>query len=105
MSGVRAGSTTSLNPAFSSRPTTKARHPVNFTPSLVFLLDINGNKLRKKNLIVPTGILRRKDPGVYWIDSHNKVAFGISVVVGVFFGLYPAVRAAQLDPIEALRHE
>ncbi len=32
------------------------------------------------------------------------LAFGISVLVGVVFGLYPANRAAAMNPIEALRH-
>lgn len=41
------------------------------------------------------------DPVFNWMIV--EAAFGVSLVVGLFFGLYPAVRAARKDPIEALR--
>ena len=38
----------------------------------------------------------------YWSIA---LSVGVSILVGVMFGLYPAWRAARLDPIEALRHD
>ncbi len=56
-------------------------------------------------LLIPWIIERTADLETQVSPMSAILAFGISVAIGVIFGLYPAWRAAHMDPVEALRHE
>ena len=56
-------------------------------------------------LLIPALVERFANMPTIVTPEAPLLAFSISVMTGIIFGLYPAWRAAEMDPVEALRHE
>jgi putative ABC transport system permease protein len=70
------------------------------------LLTVSGGLLGvAAGTIIPHWVTQRYGMLTIVTVGSCVLAFSISVGIGLIFGLYPAYRAASMDPIQALRHE
>ncbi len=84
----------------------KRRHIVSQFLVECVLLSVGGGALGVGlGLAIPLLVEEFADMRTIVTPAAPMIAFGISAGVGVIFGLYPAWRAAEMDPVEALRHE
>jgi putative ABC transport system permease protein len=73
-------------------------------PVIVGVRDLVGRFFPETWRLLPP-IVQSLEPSTSSYAWSIPIAFGIAVAIGVMFGIYPARRAALMDPIEALRHE
>jgi putative ABC transport system permease protein len=84
----------------------KRRHIVTQFLIECVVLSVGGGLLGVAlGIAIPQVVERFSDMPTIVTPAAPILAFLISAAIGVVFGLYPAWRAAAMDPVEALRHE
>jgi putative ABC transport system permease protein len=84
----------------------KRRHIVSQFLVETVVLSVGGGLLGVAlGLVIPGIVESTAEMRTIVTPAAPLLAFGISAGIGVIFGLYPAWRAAHMDPVEALRHE
>jgi len=71
-------------------------------PAVVAVREL-ANKHRPEIMESLPEVVRNLTPSI--VMESIPIAFLISIAIGIIFGMFPAVRAAKMNPIDALRHE
>jgi len=78
---------------------------IQFLVETVLLSSVGGVIGVALGIAIPIAVTHLSEIKTVISPAAILLAFGISAGIGVIFGIYPARRAAMMDPIEALRHQ